>query len=103
MDATRLSTLIAFERSTIGDVLEHLEGKGWIIRSPSTNDRRVKLLRLTPEGEDVLQRVEPAVRRVQERLLAPLAPTDRTTIVRLLAQLSEVHNDILPVPLRAAE
>src|SRR4051812_25860317 len=103
MDATRLSTLIAFDRSTIGDVLERLEGKGWIIRSPSTNDRRVKLLRLTPEGEDMLQRVEPAVRRVQERLLAPLAPTDRTTIVRLLAQLSEVHYDILPVPLRAAE
>lgn len=28
VDATRLSTLIAFDRSTIGDVLERLESKG---------------------------------------------------------------------------
>ena len=103
VDATRLSALIAFDRSTIGDVLERLEGKGWIKRHPSPTDRRVKLLRLSPTGEDLLRRVEPAVRRVQERLLAPLAPSDQAMIVRLLAQLAEVHNDLLPAPLRAAE
>jgi len=103
VDATRLSALIAFDRSTIGDVLERLEGKGWIERHPSPTDRRVKLLRLSPTGEDLLRRVEPAVRRVQERLLAPLAPSDQAMIVRLLAQLAEVHNDLLPAPLRAAE
>jgi len=103
VDATRLSALIAFDRSTTGDVLERLEGKGWIERHPSPTDRRVKLLRLSPTGEDLLRRVEPAVRRVQERLLAPLAPSDQAMIVRLLAQLAEVHNDLLPAPLRAAE
>ncbi len=103
VDATRLSALIAFDRSTTGDVLERLEGKGWIVRSPSPSDRRVKLLRLSAEGEEVLQQVEPAVQRVQERLLAPLAPRDQAMMVRLLAQLAEVHNEILPVPLRAAE
>src|SRR3954454_5107128 len=96
VDATRLSALIAFDRSTIGDVLERLEGKGWIERHPSPTDRRVKLLRLSPTGEDLLRRVEPAVRRVQERLLAPLAPSDQAKIVRLLAHLAEVHNDLLP-------
>jgi hypothetical protein len=35
VDATPLSTLIAFDRSTTGDVFERLEGKGWIVRSPS--------------------------------------------------------------------
>jgi MarR family transcriptional regulator, lower aerobic nicotinate degradation pathway regulator len=103
VDATRLSALIAFDRSTIGDVVARLEGKGWVVRHPSPNDRRVKLLRLSPEGMEVLRRVEPAVLRVQERLLAPLDPGDRATMVRLLAQLAEVHNDVLPVPMRAAE
>jgi DNA-binding MarR family transcriptional regulator len=32
VDATRLSALIAFDRSTIGGVLERLESKGWIGR-----------------------------------------------------------------------
>ena len=30
VDATRLSALIAFDRSTIGGVLERLEAKGWV-------------------------------------------------------------------------
>ena len=103
VDATRLSSLIAFDRSTLGDVLERLEAKGWVVRSPSPSDKRVKLLALTPEGHQVLREVEAAVERVQERLLAPLAPEQRATLVRLLAQLVNLHNDIAPAPLRAAE
>jgi DNA-binding MarR family transcriptional regulator len=48
VDATRLSALIAFDRSTIGDVVERLESKGWISRRSSLQDRRIKLLRLSP-------------------------------------------------------
>ncbi len=103
VDATRLSALIAFDRSTIGDVLERLEAKGWVARGPSPSDRRVKLLRLSPEGANLLGQVEPAVRRVQERLLAPLAPTDRATFVRLLKDLAQLHNEVTPAPLRAAQ
>jgi DNA-binding MarR family transcriptional regulator len=100
VDATRLSALIAFDRSTIGDVLERMEAKCWIVRAPSPSDRRIKLLRLSPAGAKLLRQVGPAVRRVQDRLLAPLAPRDRDTIVRLLSQLAELHNDATPAPLR---
>lgn len=102
VDATRLSALIAFDRSTIGDVLERLEAKGWILRSASQGDRRVKLLRITPRGSKLLRDVLPAVQRVQERLLAPLAPGDRATMIRLLADLAELHNEVTPAPLRIA-
>jgi DNA-binding MarR family transcriptional regulator len=90
VEATQLSALIAFDQSTIGDVVARLEGKGWVVRHPSPNDRRVKLLRLSPEGMEVLRRVEPAVLRVQERLLAPLDPSNRETMMRLLVQLADV-------------
>jgi MarR family transcriptional regulator, lower aerobic nicotinate degradation pathway regulator len=103
VDATRLSALIAFDRSTIGGVLERLEAKGWVLRSSSPADKRVKLLRLTLDGERLLRRVEPAVRRVQQRLLEPLAPADRATMLRLLAQLAAVHNDVTPAPLKAMD
>jgi len=39
---------------------------------------------------------------VQERLLAPLAPRDRATMLRLLGELANLHNDLLPAPLRIA-
>ena len=91
VDATRLSTLIAFDRSTLGDVLERLEARGWIARNASAHDKRVKLLRLSPSGRDALKDVEPKVRRVQRRLLEPLAPNDRIALMRILAQLVQLH------------
>jgi DNA-binding MarR family transcriptional regulator len=91
VDATRLSAVIAFDRSTIGDVLERLEAKGWIVRRPGPGDRRVKLLHLSPRGEALLDQVAPAVQRVQERLLAPLPPAQRKNIILLLQQLAELH------------
>ncbi len=100
VDATRLSQLVAFDRSTLGEVLERLVAKGWVLRDGSARDRRVKLLRLARAGESLLRQVEPAVRRVQQRLLAPLAPADRETMLTLLAQLADVHNEVTPAPLR---
>ncbi len=102
VDATRLSALIAFDRSTIGDVLDRMAHKGWIRRSPASADRRMKLIELTPDGARLLRQVRPAVQRVQDRILAPLTPTDRADMVRLLAQLAEMHNDVTPAPLRSA-
>jgi DNA-binding MarR family transcriptional regulator len=102
VDATRLSALIAFDRSTLGDVLERLETKGWILRGPGLEDRRVKVLTLSDAGAALLGEVTPAVRRVQERLLAPLAPEDRATMIRLLGELADLHNDATAAPLRKA-
>jgi MarR family transcriptional regulator, lower aerobic nicotinate degradation pathway regulator len=103
VDATRLSALIAFDRSTLGGVLERLEAKGWVLRTAVPTDRRVKLLQLTLEGEGLLRQVEPAVHRVQQRLLEPLTPADRATMIRLLAQLASAHNDVTSAPLRIAD
>lgn len=102
IDATRLSALVAFDRSTLGNVLERLEAKTLIRRIGSTADKRVKVLHLSPAGEDTLKQAEPLVLRAQERILAPLAPDDRATLMRMLAQLVELNNDASRVPLRAA-
>lgn len=90
LDATRLAELIAFDRATIGDVLDRMETKGWVARRGSPADRRVKLIRLTPKGAALLKRVEPAVLRVQERLLAPLAAAERERFLSLLQKVSRV-------------
>lgn len=93
IDATRLSAVIAFDRSTIGGVLERLELRGWIARAARHGDRRIKLLYLTPAGRAELDATHPAVSRVQERVLAPLAPEDRARFLGLLTQLVELHRD----------
>lgn len=87
LDATRLAAQIAFDRSTIGDVVERLESKGWILRNGRSDDRRVKLIRLTLKGEKLVKRVEPAVERVQARLLKRLSLSERTVFLTLLKRL----------------
>jgi len=100
LDAIRLSALVAFDRSTLGNVLERLEAKGLIERAASPCDKRVKVLRLTREGAGTLREVEPAGVKAQERILAPLRPKDQRRFMALLAQLVELNNDASRAPLR---
>jgi DNA-binding MarR family transcriptional regulator len=91
IDATRLSAVIYFDRSTIGDVLDRMDAKGWIVRQAAARDRRVKLLTLSPQGRKILQQVEPAIQRVQNRLIEPLTPGEAKAVVRLLAKMADVQ------------
>jgi MarR family transcriptional regulator, lower aerobic nicotinate degradation pathway regulator len=89
IDATRLSDVIHFDRSTIGDVLDRIESKGWIVRQSTANDRRLKLLTLSPAGKEILRQVAPAIRRVQERLLTPFTPGEAKMLIHLLGKIAD--------------
>ena len=103
IDATRLSAVIAFDRSTLGNVIERLEAKQLIERKPSREDRRVKLLYLTRAGVALLRDIMPSVDRAQARMLEPLKPADRRTLMALLTQLVDLNNEASRVPLRAED
>jgi MarR family transcriptional regulator, lower aerobic nicotinate degradation pathway regulator len=103
IDATRLSAVIAFDRSTLGNVIERLEAKSLIERKPAREDRRVKLLYLTKSGAALLREVMPSVDRAQARMLQPLKPADRKKLLTLLIQLVDLNNEASRVPLRAED
>jgi MarR family transcriptional regulator, lower aerobic nicotinate degradation pathway regulator len=103
IDATRLSAVIAFDRSTLGNVIERLESKGYVERKPSPEDKRVKLLYPTRSGAALLRDIMPAVDRAQARMLQPLKPADRKTLMALLTQLVDLNNEASRVPLRAED
>jgi|SRR5690348_7161313 DNA-binding MarR family transcriptional regulator len=100
IDATRLSDLIAFDRSTLGDVLERLEKKGLVQRKPGRDDKRTKLLSITPAGAALLDRMEEAAERAQERILAPLGKAQQQQFMEMLTRLVHVNNVYSRVPLR---
>jgi DNA-binding MarR family transcriptional regulator len=101
LDVTRLSSLIALDKATLAKVIERLEAKGWILRTRSDLDKRVKLLRIAPRGRKVLEAAEPRVRRCQRRILAPLEPADRQSFMRMLERLVEVNNGYSRAPAKA--
>ena len=103
IDATRLSAVIAFDRSTLGSVIERLEAKRYIERKPAAEDKRVKLLYLTRAGGALLREIMPSVDRAQARMLQPLKAADRKTLMALLTQLVDLNNEASRVPLRAED
>ena len=103
IDATRLSAVIAFDRSTLGSVIERLEAKQYVERKPAREDKRVKLLHLTKKGAALLRNIVPLVDRAQARMLQPLKQADRKTLLALLTQLVDLNNEASRVPLRAED
>ena len=102
IDATRLSALVAFDRSTLGVVLERLEARKLVKRYSSPDDKRIKLLKVSVAGSALVKRAEAAVVRAQEQILAPLRVSDRNTLMELLGQLVDLNNEASRVPLRLA-
>ena len=100
VDVTRLSSLIAFDRSTLGNVVERLEAKRWLVRREGQSDRRIKLLRITSAGRKMLTTIEPAVQRAQQRILAPISKPERKRFVERLKQLVELNNVHSRAPMR---
>jgi MarR family transcriptional regulator, lower aerobic nicotinate degradation pathway regulator len=98
IDQRSLARTIGFDTSTIGGVIDRLEARGWVLRNASPDDRRVRLLTLTPEGADLLADVQPAMLRAQERILAPLPVADRKRFVKMLALLVQANNELSRAP-----
>jgi MarR family transcriptional regulator, lower aerobic nicotinate degradation pathway regulator len=101
IDATRLSAVIAFDRSTLGSVIERLEAKALISRKSASYDKRVRLIYLTKAGARVLHEIMPSIDRAQARMLEPLKAGDRARLMELMRRLVHLNNDASRVPLRA--
>ncbi|MEY2735705.1 MAG: hypothetical protein RLZ58_1114 [Pseudomonadota bacterium] len=88
-DQVTLASRVQFDAATSGSVIGRLEARGWVRREADTHDRRRKLLWLTPEGEQVAQKMKAAATRAQSRMLAPLNGREAQTLLRLLARMAD--------------
>lgn len=93
-DQRTLARTIGFDTSTIGGVIDRLEKRGLMVRNASPDDRRVRLLTLTDEGQALLQAVIPAMLQAQQRILAPLAPEDRPRFMAMLQTLVQANTEL---------
>lgn len=93
IDQRTLARTIGFDTSTIGGVIDRLEARGLLARNAKPDDRRVRLLALTPAGHALLRELQPDMQRAQKRILEPLAPRQRTEFLRMLRTLVETNNE----------
>ncbi|GLX09349.1 MarR family transcriptional regulator [Microbispora sp. NBRC 16548] len=83
-----LAESIGADKTRIIRVLDDLQRRGLIERSPDPADRRVRLLSITPEGRRLRDAAQAGIRLMEERLLSRLSDDDREAFVRVLRVLS---------------
>lgn len=82
-DQAQIAALIAYDKATIGGVVDRLERKGLISRTPSKRDRRAREVRLSAAGKQMIDAMTPIVRALQGEILAPLSEAERCTFLAL--------------------
>lgn len=99
IDQAGLAGLIAYDRATIGGVVDRLEAKGLILRRISPRDRRARELSLTDLGRETLARAAPVVRAIQQKMLTGLSDAERREFLRLARKAADGGNDLSRAPL----
>jgi len=82
-----LARAIGADKTRIIADLDELQARALIEREPDPEDRRVRLLRLTPAGRRLHAEVRAAIRAGEERLLADLTAADRRVFLKVLQRL----------------
>jgi len=83
IDQASLAGQIAYDRATIGGVVDRLETKGFVTRSPRKTDRRAREVSLTQDGARLLAEVTPIVEALQADILKPLSEVERSQFLQL--------------------
>jgi DNA-binding MarR family transcriptional regulator len=73
-------------KSNVTGVIDRLESQGLVARAEH-QDRRATVVRLTPAGEQLLDRAAPRHSRVLTELTGCLSGTEKQTLIRLLTKL----------------
>jgi DNA-binding MarR family transcriptional regulator len=85
-----LQCWLKVEAATLTGVIDGLVRRGWLTRSEDTEDRRVKQLALTAEGQSAYQAVSPWLSEaVQGRVLEGLSPGQVTVAREVLQRVAE--------------
>jgi DNA-binding MarR family transcriptional regulator len=87
LSQNHLGRLTAMDPNTAQGVILRLLRRRLVMRQPSPEDRRRKLLSLTEAGAALASRLKEEGRAISEATLAPLTARERRQLLALLARL----------------
>jgi DNA-binding MarR family transcriptional regulator len=80
---------LEIEAPSVTSLVNGMERRGWVKRTRSTADARVKRLSLTAQGRRLIEVAGEAMGPVEERMAAPLSAGEQATLKRLLRTMVE--------------
>jgi DNA-binding MarR family transcriptional regulator len=93
IDQNGLAARLGIDRARVSQLLDEIDGMGLVERRVNGADRRARLLRLTPRGERLRARLQPASIANQMRVFASLTPQERELLLDLLVRVVESNSN----------
>ncbi|HEY0813039.1 MAG TPA: MarR family transcriptional regulator [Pseudonocardia sp.] len=81
-----LAAAVGRDKTRLIPLLDRLEARGLLRRTPDPDDRRNRIVALTPEGRALFGRCRDDIRAMEDDLLAGLAPDERLGLRGLLTR-----------------
>ena len=88
--ASELGRRLLLDAGYLSRIVRRFTEAGWITRTPLPSDARQHALSLTAEGRAAFEPMQQRSREEAARLLAPLAPDQRHTLVTALARVQSL-------------
>lgn len=102
-DQATLAEIIAYDRVTIGGLIDRLETKGLVQRRVGKHDRRTRQVRLTDAGRAQLKKIRARIPSINRQLLAALTARERDVLLGLLAKVAAIDETLAQVQLTPAK
>ena len=84
MSPSGLGERLIVTRATVTGVVDSLERRGYVRRTPNPADRRGVLVELTPGGRAVVQEVRTLIHRSEKEWMGPLSDDELRAYIDLL-------------------
>jgi DNA-binding MarR family transcriptional regulator len=91
MSIGRLAVVSVSKQPTVTRVLDRMEARGHVRRLPSTGDRRVTLVAITPSGNRLVAGLIKQAREHEHRVLEPFGLQRAAELKATLKQMIELH------------
>lgn len=79
-------------------IVDRLTDRGLVTRRPCPDDRRARFAELTPEGEELIERIFPEHARCIEHAVSGLEPDEQRQAIDLLRRLGRRAAELEPGP-----
>lgn len=86
------------DKAQMARTLAHLEARGWLTRSTSESDRRVRCLQLSKQGQQLFVQLRDLQEQIATELLQDCSPSSQAQLLALLQQARSsaiAHADVL--------
>jgi DNA-binding MarR family transcriptional regulator len=89
----QLAAAVGRDKTRLIAILDRLEARGLLHRTPDPDDRRNRIVTLTNAGRTLLAACRRDIRAMEADLLSTLSAPDRAAFVRALSRLAESNRD----------